>query len=201
MYIVKNIYVEHMTCEMLIERLNALYPQFITWYAFIIHDKDKNANGEPKKSHFHLIIDSDSKSHHLKQDLKDALDAKGIWLGCEPNQKQIEAVRNVKKAVRYLTHKDNLEKAQYLDEQVITSDTELYKDFITIQVQAKEIDNMLNDLLDYAYERYEQKNEMTSGEILLWFKRLGRLDYYLKNSSKIKVLINDYINEMSKVLF
>lgn len=200
MYLIKNLYEEHITIEELVRRLNNLTCSgVLSWYSVILHDSDIKENGEPKKNHFHCLIDSDSKSHHLKQDLKDKLDSIDIWVGCEKNQKQIESVRSVQRAVRYLTHKDNLEKYQYSDDKVLTSDEELYKEYIKLQIKAKEIDKMLNDLLDMALEKYEQGKEMQQGDILLYFKRLGRIDYYLKNSTKIKQMMWEYIQVMSEI--
>lgn len=202
MYIVKNLYEEHISLIELVKRLNNLTCSgVLTWYCVILHNSDKKDNGEPKKSHYHCLIDSDSKSHHLKQDLKDKLESADIWVGCERTQMQIESVRSIQKAVRYLTHKDNLEKYQYSDDDILTSDVELYKEYIKIQIKSKEIDKMLNDLLDKALTMYNCGKEITQGEILLYFKQLGRIDYYLKNSTKIKQMIWEYIQVMNEEPF
>lgn len=73
-----------------------------------LHDKDFNADGEPKKPHWHVIVCySGPTSYNVVNALCGSL-----------NATIPQALEQVKGYYRYLTHKDNPEKAQY-DEQDI----------------------------------------------------------------------------------
>ena len=75
-----------------------------------LHDKDVNADGEPKKPHWHVIVTySGPTSFNVVNALCGSLNA--------PIPQALEQVRGY---YRYLTHKDNPEKAQY-DENDIQS--------------------------------------------------------------------------------
>lgn len=75
-----------------------------------LHDKDIDPNGEPKKPHWHVIlIYSGPTSYNVVNALCGSLNA--------PHPQALEQVRGY---YRYLTHKDNPEKAQY-DESDITT--------------------------------------------------------------------------------
>lgn len=69
---------------------------------WIVHDKDRTAEGDVKKMHTHVILQ-----------LADActVSALASRLGIESNYVQV--CRNVKQGKRYLVHKDDLDKYQY----------------------------------------------------------------------------------------
>lgn len=70
-----------------------------------LHDSDLNADGSPKKPHWHVIACySGPTSYNVVKALTDSLNA--------PIPQPLEQVRGY---YRYLTHKDNPEKAQYSD--------------------------------------------------------------------------------------
>lgn len=68
-----------------------------------LHDKDVNPTGEPKKVHYHVIISyhGPARLSQVKR-ITEALN--------QPNPIPLEAVEGY---YRYLTHRDNPEKAQY----------------------------------------------------------------------------------------
>lgn len=68
-----------------------------------LHDKDKNANGEDKKPHYHVQVLFDSVK--TKEQAKEFFDTFG-GVGCE-------VVNSCRAYARYLCHLDNPEKAQY----------------------------------------------------------------------------------------
>lgn len=77
-------------------------------YAYILHDKDENENGEAKKPHWHICLR-----------FKDSVPTKSIcdWFGITENY--INKIRGrFADALAYLTHKNAPEKYQYLDEEV-----------------------------------------------------------------------------------
>lgn len=75
----------------------------IEWIESPLHDKDINANGEIKKSHWHiLLMFSGVKTFEQVREMTDCLN-------CPSPQK----CHNAKALVRYMAHLDNPEKAQY----------------------------------------------------------------------------------------
>lgn len=75
-----------------------------------LHDIDVNPTGEPKKAHYHIIVCySGPTSFSVVKALTDSLN--------QPHPQPLEQIRGY---YRYLTHKDNPEKAQY-DEAAITT--------------------------------------------------------------------------------
>ena len=75
-------------------------------FAYIIHDKDKNDNGELKKQHTHVVLTS-----------KNAIwnSALSVELGIPMNY--IQQCRNEESALNYLVHFNDCDKYQYsLDE-------------------------------------------------------------------------------------
>lgn len=68
-----------------------------------LHDKDLNATGEPKKAHYHIVLCYENKkSYEQVKAITDDLS--------QPIPKRVESLVGM---IRYLTHIDNPEKAQY----------------------------------------------------------------------------------------
>lgn len=72
-------------------------------YLSPLHEKDVNANGEPKKAHFHLILAFEAKQS------KDSVE----YYTSQVNSVGLERVKSLRGYCRYLCHLDNPEKAQY----------------------------------------------------------------------------------------
>ena len=95
-----------------------------------LHDKDLNATGEPKKAHWHVIAvyGSPTTESNVKS-LTERLNA--------PKPIPLEQVRGY---YRYLTHKDNPEKAQYDENDIQTLNGFDIRDFVEMtksEVNAK----------------------------------------------------------------
>ena len=73
-----------------------------------LHDQDVNPDGQPKKAHYHVMLMYDGKKSE-EQARADISTFGGV--GCE-------VVKNTRSYARYLTHKDNPDKAQYNDSDV-----------------------------------------------------------------------------------
>lgn len=83
--------------------IDILDEEHIEWVESPWHDKDINANGEPKKKHKHiLLLFQGKKSYEQIKGITDKLNAP-IPQRCH----------NAKALVRYMAHLDNPEKAQY----------------------------------------------------------------------------------------
>lgn len=77
-------------------------------YAYILHDKDVQADGSPAAAHWHIMIR-----------FKNPVPTESLctWFNIKPNQ--IEKIKgSFGDAVAYLTHKNRLDKYQYLDEEI-----------------------------------------------------------------------------------
>ena len=117
-----------------------------------LHDKDLNATGEPKKAHWHVIVTYEGPTaQSVVERLTERLNA--------PKPIPLEQVRGY---YRYLTHKDNPEKAQYDEKDIQTLNGFNIRDFVEmtksevnakiriIQKMIRELDFLeYADLLDY----------------------------------------------------
>lgn len=112
-----------------------------------LHDKDLNADGEPKKAHYHIILCySGPTSFNVVKSLCDSLS--------QPIPQPLEQIRGY---YRYLTHKDNPEKYQYSDSDIqtingfnITDYVELTKSEVT--AMKKRLQQLIReaDILEYS---------------------------------------------------
>lgn len=74
-----------------------------------LHDRDKDPDGNPKKPHWHVIlIYSGPTTFAVVKAITDSL--------CAPHPQALEAIKGY---YRYLTHKDNPEKAQYDEKDIV----------------------------------------------------------------------------------
>lgn len=87
-----------------------------------LHDRDLNPTGEPKKPHYHVILCySGPTSFSVVKGLTDRLNA--------TIPQPLEQVRGY---YRYLTHKDNPEKVQYLEDDIQTVNGFCILDFVEL---------------------------------------------------------------------
>ena len=179
-YEVCNLYEEHYNKYVLIGRLKA--SNFV--YFGILHNKDYFPNGELKKPHFHLILGIEENNKIAKKKITDFFNDDSIL---------VRNIRNPKGYARYLTHKDNLEKAQYNDNEVFTSDKNLYEELVTRDITMSNTDNLLNQFKDYVLSKEFDFNqsELFTFE---WFSKKGKIDYYLKNERIIRSFIDKIIS-------
>ena len=127
-----------------------------------LHDKDLNATGELKKAHWHVIVTYEGPTaQSVVERLTERLNA--------PKPIPLEQVRGY---YRYLTHKDNPEKAQYDEKDIQTLNGFNIRDFVEmtksevnakiriIQKMIRELDFLeYADLLDYLQDNDELADE------------------------------------------
>ena len=127
-----------------------------------LHDRDLNATGEPKKAHWHVIVTYEGPTaQSVVERLTERLNA--------PKPIPLEQVRGY---YRYLTHKDNPEKAQYDEKDIQTLNGFAIRDFVEmtksevnakiriIQKMIRELDFLeYADLLDYLQDEDELADE------------------------------------------
>lgn len=123
-----------------------------------LHDKDINPTGEPKKAHYHVILCySGPTSFNVVRALCEELH--------QPIPQPLEQVRGY---YRYLTHKDNPEKAQYSEDDITTINGFNIFDFCELsRAEVTEIKQRLQtlirnlDLLEYSdFMDYLQDNDL-----------------------------------------
>lgn len=105
-----------------------------------LHDRDVNADGEPKKPHYHVMIFYQGPtSYNVVKRLTDGL-----------NQPIPQVVEQVRGYYRYLTHMDNPEKAQYSASGIQTLNGFDIGDFV--DMTKSEVMKVCRALLDYIRE-------------------------------------------------
>lgn len=123
---------ESYDCQKVLSRLEDTFSDF----AYIIHDKDVNEEGEIKKAHIHWCGKKSSPA---------PLSTISNALGVEANS--IKFCRNWKLSLRYLIHADNPEKFQY-DVEKVTANFP-YR----AVVESKISEMMAKKILDYIFEK------------------------------------------------
>lgn len=144
-------------------------------YAYILHDKDFNENGELIKQHYHVLIR-----------LKDActISALSNRLGVAENY--IEPTKNnYINGLRYLIHKDNKEKYQYeIDNVIGTLKETLIKD---LDKDKNESDYIL-ELMDLI----ESLGYITITEFVKIIASSGLWSYYRRNAYTFNLVIIEH---------
>lgn len=127
----------------------------IPWYESPLHDKDKNPDGTIKKSHRHIVLTFEGKKSYEQ-----------VLEICKSINATIpQPVHNMVGMIRYLTHKDNPEKYQYDEKDILChcgADLEIYTKLSSSdeRVILKELYKFIrnndfqsySDLVDYCIE-------------------------------------------------
>ena len=156
---------------------NILDENLTPYFVSPLHDKDVNADGSLKKPHWHIVLMySGVKRLEQVQPLADELHA--------PAPKMLN---NLRGAVRYLTHRDNPEKAQYDRSQIIEGCGASY-------IDASED---VGDVRDIFVEiiRFVRENDIRDFDVLLdKIIEEGRMDWLYVVSEKRTLAISKYID-------
>lgn len=147
-----------------------------------LHDKDVNADGEPKKPHYHVQFCFDSNSKRSRDQIKELTDLIG-----GVGQEKLASRSGY---CRYLIHRDNPDKAQYSYNDIVSiGNVDLERTFgsqynkheclkeMMVFINENNI-RILSDLADYAAEHRPDD----------WFKIITDssayfLDKYIKSRS------------------
>lgn len=147
------------------EHMKAL--EYIKWnmnYAYILHDKDITDDGEIKKEHIHVVVKFDN-ARELK--------ALASELNIEPNM--IKFMNSIKYSIRYLTHKDQKNKAQYNFEQIKTNMVDIKKYFKEESTEVEDMKKILEFI--FSIDRYlylcEVLEYVLSENIYATYRRSG----------------------------
>lgn len=125
-----------------------------------LHDKDMNADGTPKKEHYHVMILFDGvKTSEQAGEVFSIIGGVGI-----------EPVKSVKAYARYLCHLDNPDKAQYEIEDVISCSGADYNIIISL---ATDKYSAIAEMIEFCV-----KNDIVSYAELLLFAKNNRNDWF-----------------------
>lgn len=163
--------------------IKALAEEHLTFAVSPVHDCDVDDNGNAKKSHYHLLI-AYSSATTLNN-------IKGWFKACGMPESELHTVRFCSSAVgyyRYLTHKDNPEKAQYNvnDIRVFNDCEELFKKF------SKTASEKIDDLARIFQIVDELKT--ISFHCLIQYLMLNERDLFklVTSSSALAICVKEY---------
>ncbi|MGN0736864.1 replication protein [Treponema porcinum] len=111
----------------------------VPWARSPLHDRDKNEDGSPKKTHWHVLLKfSNKKSFRQVSEITSALNAT-IPQKC----------MDIAGSIRYFIHKDNPDKAQYKPEDIVTWGGIDVQKFL---MQSADFDDLIMKIEDYVFE-------------------------------------------------
>ena len=140
--------------------LEVLGELLIPCFVSPLHDKDFNPNGEPKKSHYHVLFRFDGVK--TLEQVKEILPKIG-GVGCEP-------VNSIRGYARYLCHLDNPEKAQYDTAKVRCFCGADYIDTVNLITDKYKV---ITEILDYC-----DQNKIYSYRNLVQYCRVNRPEWF-----------------------
>lgn len=152
-----------------------LSEQFVPAFISPLHDKDKNPTGEPKKSHWHVMLMFDGVKT-IDQAVEIFEKIGGV--GCEVVQSQ-------RGYARYLCHMDNPEKEPYNAEnvrQLCGADYNGSIGLVTDKYKA------IGEMIDYCEE-----NGIVSYSELLMYCRMERFDWFRVLCDNGTFVIKEYL--------
>ena len=101
--------------------------------------------------------------------------------------------------MRYLTHKDNLEKYQYNDNEVITNNIEIYSETITIPLhKLTDTDKLLNEFIGFVTTKIENDGTSLSYlDIMRWFQQQNAISYFVQHYKALVDMSTQLFNSSS----
>lgn len=139
------------------------------------HNKDFNPNGEPKKPHWHVLINFASVKS--KEQVKEVFDLIG-GVGAE----NVSSFRNY---ARYLCHLDNPDKARYSEDDVKTFGSLDYMDTISVPSDKYEV---IGEMIDFC-----EVNKIVSYAQLLRITRKYKQAWYRALCDNASWVMKEYL--------
>lgn len=151
----------------LVDRVNR---NQIVKYAYIVHDKDKQQNGEDVEPHIHCMI-------KLRNATR--ISAIATWFNCQPNTLQ-KITHAWQTALRYLTHMNSPDKHQY-------NATEVVCNFDYVRECEIRVNAMPSGRGAIPLETQDKLNRIDEGDIneKNWFLHFTQ-EEYMKYQTKIQ---------------
>ncbi len=163
--------------------IKALAEEHLSFALSPIHDRDLEDDGSPKKAHFHLLLAYTSATT--------LNNIRGWFNVCGLPESELHSVRICASGVgyyRYLTHKDNPEKAQYDDKyiRVFNDYDEVFKKFSI--TESDKIDKLVR-----IFQIVDELNTI-SFHNLIQYLMLNERDLFkmLTSSSALAICVKEY---------
>ena len=146
-----------------------------------LHDKDINPDGTIKKAHYHVILvyQNPTTYNNVKTNICD-------YLNC-PEPKPLESVKGY---YRYLTHRDNPEKYQYNESEIITLNGFDINDMINMTIN--ELCAYLNKITDFI----EELQITEYRDLIVLLKNDDELRFLLPIAQTKTTFLNAYIKSL-----
>lgn len=172
--------VQDLTSERMLELLPDLGRELGCKYWAILHDRDKDANGQPKYLHWHIVVHM-VRSRRVK---KAVIKKVAHSLCVAENRVSVLFSYDLQADIRYLMHLDDYDKWLYNLDEVIGNDE---------RTLILAFDNSLNEL---TYERLKDACELANGSLSGIMQIIGVKLYRLN-----AVAIHDYVKERNEYAF
>lgn len=146
-----------------------------------LHDKDVNPDNTLKKSHYHIILvyQNPTTFKNVKENICD-------YLNC-PCPQPLECIKGYYK---YLTHKDNPEKYQYNDNDIVLINGFDNSNYINMSLN--EITTYLNKITDYI----EDLQITEYRDLIFLLKQDEELRFLLPVALNKTIVLNAYIKSL-----
>ena len=148
--------IQYLTVERIKETISKY--STIKEYAFILHDKDTEKDGKLKKPHYHVYLWFNSAT-----DIQQV----ATWFGIEKNF--IRKIKGRKKDIlKYLSHKNALEKYQYNESEITTNiDLSKYTNDDNNYSRLSDFSNYsYAEHINYLYETFKDKERLRAFNFL-----------------------------------
>lgn len=167
----------------------------LEWVESPLHDSDFNATGEPKKSHFHiLILFNGNKTYQQVLEITSSI-----------NSTIPQQCHNAKSLVRYMAHLDNPEKHQYSQSEIKSHGGVEIADLL--KPSASEKYTHINDIIQFIQDNkivefkdlvnYARKERYDDWFPLLCDGQTIMLDAYLRSARHSRHRVDDETGEIS----
>ena len=155
-----------------------LVQQFVPAFVSPLHDKDLDPGGQPKKSHYHVIIMYDG-----VKTVEQARDLFGLigGVGCE-------VVQSLRGYARYLCHLDNPDKQQYCVDDVRSI---CGADYVGVIGLAIDRYRAISDMIDYCKD-----NGIVAYCDLVDYARDQRMDWFRVLCDSGTYVIKEYLKSV-----
>lgn len=163
--------------------IKSLAKEHLTFAVSPIHDRDVEDDGSPKKRHYHVLL-----SYASATTLSNI---RGWFIASGMPESEVHSIRVCASGVgyfRYLTHKDNPEKAQYFEK-----DIRIFNDFDEV---FKKFANTETDKIDNLVRIFHIVDELNtiSFHNLIQYLMLNERDLFkmLTSSSALAICVKEY---------
>lgn len=154
----------------------------------ITHNKDQTEQGEPIDPHTHFILEYETPRK---------LSTVGNLLNVATNF--IELGQSKKALLRYLTHKDDPEKFQYSDDEVITNSGNYTDQILAGNLTDKQIAEFIKDGRGYDLLDLVPANKLRTIQAFLSFDRSGQISNQLIKVSDQLTFMNEHIMNIEQM--